>query len=405
MQNNKKKSTVISFAGDLSFSAKLQKEYLNEPIDQKVLDYINDSNAVVINYESPITSNRNVYTVATGIKKRLKHRTDPEAMDYIKSAFKNPYLSFANNHMNDLLDIGIIDTIDNADAAGIKHFGSGRNLEETLSYRIIGDDVKVGIFSFQYKDFNRSDKKPFMGPIKEDNYKEIQQIIDSIKAAGADYTVAFYHGGTEFLHYPEPDKRKRIKKYLDMGCDVVVAHHPHVVQGYEYYGDKLAFYSLGNFYFDTDYQRSQADSDKGIIIKVTFGEDGVSFETRSIKINRDEERTYFTDDNEYFINIEKDNYKSLWSKEKKYMTEVLAKKDNFIDDLAGAIFAYEDINIPRVEKLMTEYEWVGDFDSMRQRLAKRQEYILDEREAHNEGGTKSIEHYRKVLDALENNDD
>ena len=65
-----------------------------------------------------------------------------------------------------------------------------------------------------------------------------------------------YHGGDEFFHVPMPYIRKQLKGYLDWGCDIVVAHHPHVVQGYEMLGKKAIFYSLGNFIFDTDYQRA-----------------------------------------------------------------------------------------------------------------------------------------------------
>ena len=136
------KMTKIGFTGDFSFSGYFQKEYKNNDlIDQAVLDFLNDNDATVINYESPITPCRMTK------KKRLAHRTDPEALDFVVEKFKNPILSFANNHMMDYKAICMIDTIDSVNARNIPFIGGGRNRQEALTYRIIGDEVKVGVIA------------------------------------------------------------------------------------------------------------------------------------------------------------------------------------------------------------------------------------------------------------------
>lgn len=81
--------------------------------------------------------------------------------------------------------------------------------------------------------------------------------------------------------------RKTYLKYLKYGVDVVIGHHPHVPQGYEAVGKKMIFYSLGNFIFDTDYQRIQAQTDVGIVVKLNFSKKSFDWTYLPIKIDRE----------------------------------------------------------------------------------------------------------------------
>ncbi|TDS08439.1 CapA family protein [Sphingobacterium paludis] len=58
------------------------------------------------------------------------------------------------------------------------------------------------------------------------------------------------HAGVEMVDIPIPEWRDRYRELIDYGADIVIAHHPHVVQGQEMYKGKHIVYSLGNFYFD-----------------------------------------------------------------------------------------------------------------------------------------------------------
>ena len=64
-----------------------------------------------------------------------------------------------------------------------------------------------------------------------------------------DYLFVFAHAGIEHIEQPLPEWRDRYRSFVDLGCDAVIASHPHIVQGYELYHDKPIVYSLGNFYF------------------------------------------------------------------------------------------------------------------------------------------------------------
>ena len=117
----------------------------------------------------------------------------------------------------------------------------------------------------------------------------IRQVIAEIKKT-CRWCVVVAHAGEEFTALPSPYTRERYHKYLEMGADVVVAHHPHVPMNYETVGGKYIFYSLGNFIFDTDYQRAQFNTERGLLIRLDFTETEVSFKPFGLRILRGEER-------------------------------------------------------------------------------------------------------------------
>ncbi len=95
----------------------------------------------------------------------------------------------------------------------------------------------------------------------------------------------------EFTSLPSPYTRDRYLKFLELGADVVVAHHPHVPENYELFDNgKAIFYSLGNFIFDTDYQRVHLYTDVGVLLKLIFTEEAIDFEAIGIRIIRGDER-------------------------------------------------------------------------------------------------------------------
>lgn len=304
----KNNNTNIVFTGDLSFSAFFQKGYQDDNlISNDVLDFISDSNATIINYESPITPLKQTK------KRRLAHRTDPEALDFIKDKFPKPILSFANNHMMDYRSIGFIDSVEEVIKKDIPFIGAGRNRNEASRYEIIGDDVKVGVLSIQYKQLRKISEN-FIGPLHEDMIGDVEKRLVELRPK-VDWIVLIYHGGDEFLNAPMPYTRNLIKKYLKMDIDLIVAHHPHVVQGYEYFNNKMVFYSLGNFIFDTTYQRAQEGSEQGMLVKLTFNKKSYSFENLPVFINRELTKIEKGEDNPFFIDLTNKNYKQIWTYE------------------------------------------------------------------------------------------
>jgi poly-gamma-glutamate synthesis protein (capsule biosynthesis protein) len=96
-----------------------------------------------------------------------------------------------------------------------------------------------------------------------------------------------------------------------MGADIVIAHHPHVVNNYELIGDKAIFYSLGNFIFDTDYQRSQFGTQYGVILKLSFTPDRFSFEPLGIEVDRNTEKIGVCEPPGIFTDVCEEEYEKL----------------------------------------------------------------------------------------------
>ena len=61
--------------------------------------------------------------------------------------------------------------------------------------------------------------------------------------------VVNFHWGNEYDYEADEYQRELAHKAIDMGADLIIGHHPHVVQEIEYYKGKAIVYSLGNFIF------------------------------------------------------------------------------------------------------------------------------------------------------------
>lgn len=82
---------------------------------------------------------------------------------------------------------------------------------------------------------------------------EMEAEIARLRAAGADTVTIQIHGGYQFADVTSSFVRTIAHRAIDAGADIVIAHHPHVLQGVEWYDGKLIAYSLGNLVFDQDF--------------------------------------------------------------------------------------------------------------------------------------------------------
>ena len=141
--------------------------------------------------------------------------------------------------------------------------------------------------------------------------KLIRETIREIKAK-CRWCVMVVHGqNCEFTQLPLPISRDRMKAFLDMGADVIVGHHPHVVQNYEFFGKKAIFYSLGNFIFDTDYQRQRRYTQFGMLLKLKFTETAWTWEHQPVQIHRETGRILPSECPDIFTNIGRLEYNLL----------------------------------------------------------------------------------------------
>jgi poly-gamma-glutamate synthesis protein (capsule biosynthesis protein) len=80
---------------------------------------------------------------------------------------------------------------------------------------------------------------------------------------------------------------------------------------YETVGDKVIFYSLGNFIFDTDYQRAQYHTDKGVLVKLNFTPDSYTWEAEGIRIIRGPEHIVKAELPKIFEDVQPEEYEKL----------------------------------------------------------------------------------------------
>ena len=294
----------IGFTGDIAFSEYTKNLYKTpEKIDKKIYEFFKNNDYNVLNFESPVTESNLTKKAA------LTHKSNLGALEFIKKEIKKPILSLANNHMMDFGPKGLLDTLKYVEKANLPFIGAGKNEDEATKYLILGDDVKVGIFSVQYKDYYVASKdKP--GPAHNKHFEIVKQKIKELRSK-VDWIVMVYHGGEEFVNVPMPYTRKLYKKFLKWGVGVVVAHHPHTVQGYEKVKNKMIFYSLGNFVFDTNFQRAQYGTDEGMLISLEFTKTDYKFKNLPIKINREAGTIDSKNKSLYFKDIST-NYNKLW---------------------------------------------------------------------------------------------
>jgi hypothetical protein len=175
-------------------------------------------------------------------------------------------VSLGNNHMYDYLDSGVTDTIDATTSAGLDI--AGANLSETLArntvtYRTLGGGVDVALQGFN-QIVNDGTTDPAYSLVARDaplkgGALEVSStnLINFVSQESADrLAIPVMHGGIEYSDYPSSGMRTRFLQAVQNGAGLVVAHHPHEVQGVGLVntaaGPRFVLMSLGNLVFDQD---------------------------------------------------------------------------------------------------------------------------------------------------------
>lgn len=282
-----KDTTSLIFTGDIGFDRYMDGRWEDEGlIAPEILAFLSSADHVVANVEGPLISGRKS-AGGTGAK-QLIHTMDP-AVGKVLDRMGADIWNICNNHIMDAGPEGLESTIDQARAHGARTIGAGPDSKSAARPIILPEAGGIGLFGVGYQRACRPAGENTAGCLSWSDMEAIKRNIDEIRSS-CRWCVVVCHGGEEFTALPSPYTRDRYLKYLDMGADVVVCHHPHVPMNYELRGEKAIFYSLGNFIFDTDYQRAQFNTEKGVLLKVTFTAEGFSFEPMGIRIDRGTER-------------------------------------------------------------------------------------------------------------------
>lgn len=303
-----KDKTSLVFTGDIGFDRYMYGKWDDEELlSREVLDFLNSADHVIANVEGPVAEAEQ-NTTQSGVQ-QLLHTIDPAATKVLRKMNADIW-NICNNHIMDAGEYGIKSTLREAENFGAQTIGAGMNIDEARKPVILREAGGIGMFGVGYQRACRKADTDKPGCYSWSDLDAIQQTIDDIKKT-CRWCIVVAHAGEEFTPLPSPYTRERYHKYLEMGADIVVAHHPHVPMNYETVGDKIIFYSLGNFIFDTDYQRSQFNTDIGLLIKLNFTEDEFSYEPMGLKILRGPEHVVKGDLPRIFVDVQEEEYNLL----------------------------------------------------------------------------------------------
>lgn len=219
------------------------------------------------NLEAPIIAGP---IVKTG---DMVFHADPGAENALRDAGFT-VLSLANNHLPNYGAAGIRETLTRLKKAGIAASGAGKDLAEAAAPALVAANGRVVAFL----SYNDNDVVPASYGARDDhpgtNLMDRQRLPADLAAIRdkADIVIVSMHSGTEYV--PGPNKRQTAFAHaaIEAGADMVIGHHPHVVQSAEIYRGKPIFYSLGNFAFD---QLWSEETKRGIILVADFDRRGL----------------------------------------------------------------------------------------------------------------------------------
>ena len=302
----------IVFTGDIGFDRYMDKRWTDEGlISDEVLKFMHNSDHVIANVEGPLVDNMQ-NTTTEGVL-QLMHTMDPAAITVLKRMGADIW-NLCNNHIMDAGQEGLSCTLQTAKAAGVSTIGAGMNIDEASSILRLNEAGGIGIIAVGYRRGCKPASDTLGGCFMWNDVDRIRERIDEIKSNNR-WCIIVAHAGEEFTALPSPYTRDKYLEFLDMGADIIVAHHPHVPMNYELIGEganrKAIFYSLGNFIFDTDYQRAQYNTEKGVLLRLSLNENGFDFDAMGIRIDRESESIKRGELPRIFTNVDAAQYDLL----------------------------------------------------------------------------------------------
>ncbi len=278
----------ILFFGDMMLD-----RHVGEKIDKHGLEYIfenfatssseivlNDYNIVSCNLEGTITNNGAYYNPVMSYDFAFA----PELILQLKDYGFN-FFNLANNHFSDQGERGIIETRKNLDKLGFNYTGCrDGKVGECSSTVVEAADKKIGMagFSMVYSKLNMA---------------EAEKVINNL-ASTTDLIIVNMHWGNEYDHQFNKVQQNTARSLIDAGADIIIGHHPHVVQGIEEYKSKLIFYSLGNFVFD---QYFSANTQKGLAVGVSVDGEQIEFFLYPLKSKLSQVEWMISEEKEEFL--------------------------------------------------------------------------------------------------------
>lgn len=263
-QGARAETTVrLTFAGDVTLGSEeavrekgysldsFARVYGYDYFFEKVRNLFAQDDLTVVNLEGVLSDS----SEGENRKKTYRFR-GPAEFAQILTAGSIEMVNLANNHSHDYGARGLADTKDALCQEGIAYFG-----EREVSV-FEKDGVKIAFFGLSYSEMRKVDREWAAEEIKRLEREE-----------GVDAVVFTFHAGREYSDARTPKQQEYARWAVEAGADLVVMHHPHVVQGMSVYDGRTVLYSLGNFCFGGN-KNVRAMESLIVVAELTFADDG-----------------------------------------------------------------------------------------------------------------------------------
>lgn len=249
--------TILHF-GDMMLDRNVAKQierhgsdYLFEELAGEELRFFSGVDVVGANLEGPVADSRRETS------KEIAFRFKPSVLPMLQK-YNFTHFSQANNHSYDMGKQAFAESINNLKEAGFTVYGE--------QYRVNAGSVaatKIGDANIAFIGVNDTN-----APIDQDAALDLVRLYDK----DMDYVIVNIHWGLEYKPVSHPRQRMLAHAFIDAGADVIIGHHPHVVQEVEVYKKKPIFYSLGNFIFDQYFSK---ETQQGLGIGLVLSSDQI----------------------------------------------------------------------------------------------------------------------------------
>ncbi len=260
---------TLAFIGDLMFDrgvkTSVQTNFdgdYNKLFEN--LEELKGADIAFANLEGPISLN------GKNVGSKYSFRFPPEIATVIKNSGID-IVSFANNHVGDWSLTAFKDTLNHLKDSSILFTGAGFTKTEASNVTIIeSQGIKIGFLGFSDVGPNWIEAKENQpGQLLATDPNRLEYIREAKKKV--DILVVSYHWGDEYKSF-NARQTSLAHSSIDNGADLVIGHHPHVVQDTEIYKNKLIAYSLGNAIFD---QKFSEETMQGMLLHVDVNKYGI----------------------------------------------------------------------------------------------------------------------------------
>lgn len=234
---------------------------------------------VMANLEGPFA------TEAQRVERKFSYRVKPRFAAALPRAGVN-VVTLANNHLVDCGREGVIETIETLRRAGISVVGAGANRSAAHAPVVMDSrGRRVGMLAYYWN--RRCAATSKLPGSAMDPPDALEADIRALQLR-ADRIVVTFHWGIPYDRNPSAEDRAKARFAIDCGADVVIGHHPHVLQPFEIYRDRPIFYSVGNFAFGSGNSKAE-----GCLVGIRFDDHATTATIHPLYVkNRDPRVNY-----------------------------------------------------------------------------------------------------------------